>query len=156
MSKPFVLKPDETRRPVFNIFGDQVSVTVAGTDTGGKYSVMVGVTPPQGGPPLHTHVSDYETFMVLEGKFLFVLNDEEVIAEAGQTVHIPPGVVHQYQNIGDAPGKLLLVVEPAGLDEFFEELDGILKVPGEPNMPAIAELHARYRMELLGPPLSAR
>jgi quercetin dioxygenase-like cupin family protein len=156
MNEPFVVRADEARVPVYNIFGDLVSIKVTGSDTGGKYTVMEGVTPPQGGPPLHSHTSDFETFMVLEGKFLFVLNDQEVILEAGDTVHIPPGVVHQYQNIGDAPGRVFLVVEPAGLDEFFGDLDAVLKASPEPDMPSIAALHGKYRMELLGPPLAAR
>lgn len=156
MSEPFVVRASEARKPVYNIFGDLVSIKVSGADTGGKYTVMEGVTPPKGGPPLHSHNSDHESFLVLEGRFLFVLNDEEVVAEAGDTVHIPPGVVHQYQNIGDTPGRLSLVVEPAGLDEFFGELDAILKASPEPDMPAIAALHGKYRMELLGPPVAAR
>lgn len=140
---------------VLNIFGDLVTIKVAGAQTDGKVTVIHGETPPKGGPPLHTHVSDSETFYVVEGEFLFVLDGEKIIASAGSTVFIPAGVVHQYQNVGEDFGKLLLVVEPAGLDEFFIELDALLKESEQPNMPAIAALHEKYRMELLGPPLAA-
>jgi hypothetical protein len=37
----------------------------------------------------------------------------------------------------------------------FGELDALLKEPGEPSMPAIAALHERFNMKLMGPPLSA-
>ncbi len=154
MSKPFIVRSSESRSPELDIFGDLVSIKVSGSDTAGKFAVIAAVTPTLGGPPLHTHISDSESFVVLEGLFRFILNGEEVVASAGDTVHIPPRVVHQYQNIGEQPGRLLLIVEPAGLDNFFVELDGLLKGSNEPDMPAIAALHTKYKMELLGPPLS--
>jgi len=138
-----------------NIFGDTVTIKVAGADTGGRYTVIHGVTPPLGGPPLHLHHEDWETFFVLSGRFAFLLDGERIEAEKGDTIHIPPGVVHQYQNIAAEPSEVLLFVEPAGLDEFFVELDALLKSSAEPDMGAIAALHARYKMELLGPPMAA-
>jgi quercetin dioxygenase-like cupin family protein len=144
---------EQTTPEVLNIFGDLVSIKVQGSETG---NVLCGETPVQGGPPLHTHVSDLETFYVLDGKFLFELDGEEVIAQTGDVVHIHPGVKHLYQNIGTEPGRLLLVVAPAGLDQFFIELDALLRAHAEPPMPEIAALHAKYKMELLGPPKAAR
>jgi quercetin dioxygenase-like cupin family protein len=145
----------ETPEP-FNIFGDQVLVKVPGSAAQGKYTVLTGETPPMGGPPLHRHLSDHETFYVLEGDFVFELDGVLVDAGPGSTVHIPPGVVHLYQNRGETPGRLLLVVEPAGLDEFFQELHDLLQAHAMPPMEELAGLHARHRMELLGPPLAAR
>lgn len=147
---------EQTTPHVLDIFGDLVSIRVAGSETGNQYAVITGETPPQGGPPLHVHLTDAETFYVLEGTFLFELDGETVQAGAGDVVHIPPGVKHLYQNIGSEFGKLLLVVAPAGLDDFFIELDALLKSSAEPPMPKIAELHAKYKMELLGPPMAAR
>jgi quercetin dioxygenase-like cupin family protein len=147
---------DQTTPAVLNIFGDLVSIKVAGTETGDQYTVISGQTPPLGGPPLHVHLSDSETFYVVEGTFLFELDGVIHHANTGDVVHIQPGVKHLYQNIGTEPGKLLLVVAPAGLDEFFIELDALLRVHAEPPMPEIAGLHARFKMELLGPPMIAR
>lgn len=141
---------------VLNIFGDLVSIKVAGSDTGSQYTVITGQTPPMGGPPLHLHISDSETFYVIDGTFLFELDGEALHATTGDVVHIPAGVKHLYQNVGTEPGHLLLVVAPAGLDEFFIELDSLLKAHTEPPMPEIAALHARFDMELLGPPMAAR
>ena len=156
MLPPFVVGKGETPKgPTLDIFGDLVTVLISTADTGGKYTFMHGVTPPKGGPPLHKHVSDSEVFHVLSGDFVFMLDGERVEAAEGATVFIPAGVVHQYQNIGDEPGELLLFVEPAGLDDFFVELDALLKAGGGGDMGAIAGLHAKFRMELLGPPLAA-
>ena len=91
---------------------------------------------------------------MVDGKFLFVLDGEHHEVGAGSTVFIPAGTRHQYQNIGDVPGNLLIILAPAGLDQFFIELDALLKQSEEPNMPATAALHAKFGMELLGPPLA--
>lgn len=150
-----VSTPSSPAGQILNIFGDLVTIKVASQQTNGKLTVIHSETPPNGGPPLHAHLSDSETFFVLEGEFLFVLNDETVVVSAGSTVFIPAGTRHQYQNVGGEPGKLLIILEPAGLDAFFIELDVLLKQSAEPDMPAVAALHAKFGMELLGPPLAA-
>ncbi len=156
MGPAFVAQRGQTLNgSTLNIFGDLVTVLVSGASTGGKYTVMHGVTPPTGGPPLHVHLFESEVFHVISGSFVFVLDGERVEASEGATVFIPAGTSHQYQNVGETNGELLLFVEPAGLDEFFVELDALLKAGGQNDMAAIAGLHAKYRMELQGPPLSA-
>ncbi|MFZ4507802.1 MAG: cupin domain-containing protein [Fimbriimonas sp.] len=139
-----------------NIFGNTVTVQVSGADSGGKLAVVHDVTPPLGGPPLHKHLTDTEAFYVLEGSFVFELDGVLRTLGVGESITILPGVVHLYQNVGELPGRMLIVTTPAGLDEFFVELDELLKSSAEPDMPAIAALHGRFGMELLGPPLVAR
>jgi quercetin dioxygenase-like cupin family protein len=147
---------EQTTPAVLNIFGELVSIKVASAETDNQYTVIWGQSPPLGGPPLHLHVSDSETFYVLEGTYIFELDGEIFNANVGDVVHIQPGVKHLYQNVGAEPGKLLLVVSPGGLDDFFIELDSLLNAHAEPPMPEIAALHAKFKMELLGPPMVAR
>ena len=157
MPDAFLTPGDGTRcHQVLDIFGDQVRIKVRSADTSGSFALITSHTPPNGGPPLHTHISDDEAFYVLSGTFVFELDDQQVHAVAGDTVFIPAGVKHLYQNTGTETGELLLVVMPGGLDDFFVELDALLRLPGAPDMGAIAQLHATYKMELLGPPLAAR
>ena len=155
--KPFAISPENsTNDVVLDIFGDQVTIQVSGDHSDKCLTVIHSVTPPAGGPPLHLHLSETEVFFVIEGSFLFVLDEEPVQVETGGTVFIPPRTRHQYQNVGETPGKLLIILTPAGLDQFFVELDALLKEQSVPDMPAIAALHAKFGMELLGPPLSTR
>lgn len=157
MSASFVLAAGESRSGTsFNIFGNAVTIKVAGRDTGGTFALMHDVTPPLGGPPLHRHRTDVEVFSVVDGRFVFELDGDRHEAGPGATVLIQPGVVHLYQNVGDHPGRMLIHIAPAGLDAFFAELDALLRASTEPDMPAIAALHDKYGMDLLGPPLSAR
>ena len=79
---------------------------------------MHDVTPPGGGPPLHLHLSESETFYVLYGDFRFELDGKLHSASAGDTVFIPAGVAHRYQNAGSEPGHMLIYIQPGGLDAF--------------------------------------
>lgn len=157
MSAPFVRPPAAGSTPeVLQIFTDQVTIKLSSAETGGTYPMLTGLTPPHGGPPLHKHLSDSETFYVLSGEFVFELDGVIHQAGPGSTVHIPAGVTHLYQCVSEEPGEVLLVVQPGGLDDFFIELDALLKAHSEPPMPAIAALHEKFGMELMGPPLAAR
>jgi len=149
-----ISSPHAPNEAVLDIFGDQVTIKVSSSQTAGAVTVIHSATPPAGGPPLHLHKADAEVFYVLDGTFLFVLDGERHEVGAGSTIFIPAGTRHQYQNVGDAVGNLLIILAPAGLDDFFVELDALLKQGGEPDMPAIAALHAKFGMELLGPPLA--
>jgi hypothetical protein len=40
---------------------------------------------------------------------------------AGQTVHIPAGVIHSGANLGEQAGRRLLLFSPAGMERFFLE-----------------------------------
>jgi quercetin dioxygenase-like cupin family protein len=156
MTESFLLPSADGRasKP-YNIFGNLVTIKVASADTDGRIAFMHDVTPPGGGPPLHLHLSESETFYVLYGDFRFELDGKLHSASAGDTVFIPAGVAHRYQNAGSEPGHMLIYIQPGGLDAFFGELDALLKEPGEPSTPAIAALHERFNMKLMGPPLSA-
>ena len=58
------------------------------------------------GPDPHTHPYS-ETFIVLEGRGRFRCGDDDVEAEAGDIVVVPPGTVHGFKGIG--PGQLRMV-----------------------------------------------
>ena len=55
------------------------------------------------GPKLHVHDYD-EIFIVREGRALFTVGEERIIAEAGQVVFGPAGLPHKFRNLG--PGRL--------------------------------------------------
>ena len=73
----------------------------------------------QGGPPPHTHRREDEAFFVLDGKFTFLSGEKQAEAGAGSFVYIPKGTLHTFKNIGAQPGRLLVTITPAGLEEFF-------------------------------------
>jgi quercetin dioxygenase-like cupin family protein len=152
-----LLKPDETRLgKTLNIIGDQVLVKLSGQDTAGQFAVMFGVTPPKAGPPLHRHSREDEAFCVLEGEFLFEVDGKQFHAGPGTFAFLPRGTAHTFQNVTDKPGKLLILVQPAGAENFFVEIDAAMRGMSEPEMSLLAPIFQEFGMELLGPPIGAR
>lgn len=140
-----------TGKPL-RIYDDTIYVKLGGADTGGRYSLLEDVTAPGGGTPLHLHHREDEGFYVLEGDYLFEADGRRFEAHAGDFVFVPRGIPHRFRNIGKTAGTMLLTLEPAGLEVFFEELAA---VPGPPDPVAVAPIFGKYGLELLGPPLSA-
>lgn len=64
--------------------------------------------------PAHTNEIEHEQY-VLEGEYVVGLDDEECTVSAGDSLHIPAGVVHWYRNESDEPGAFICAV-PTGDD----------------------------------------
>jgi mannose-6-phosphate isomerase-like protein (cupin superfamily) len=157
MKQALLLKPGESRGagPV-NIFGGIISTLLAGSDTDGGYAITDGITPPGGGPPLHRHSREDESFYILEGEFDFEVDGKLIHGGPGCSVFAPLGTVHQFQNVGTAPGRMLSVVQPAGLEEFFNELAAATAGMKEPARSVVLPIFEKYGLELLGPPMAVR
>lgn len=101
------------------VLGDLYTFKTTGKDTNGAFTVIDQIIQPQGGPPPHVHHREDEVFYILEGKFLFLCGDRQQTLESGSFVYVPKGTVHTFKNIDDNPGKLLVTISPAGLEQFF-------------------------------------
>jgi mannose-6-phosphate isomerase-like protein (cupin superfamily) len=133
------------------IYDDLLYIKLGGKETGGRYSLIEDVTVPGGGTPLHVHHREDESFYVLEGDYLFEANGKRFEVHAGDFVFAPRDVPHRFRNIGTRSGTMLLTLEPAGLELFFEELAA---VTGPPDPVKVAPIFEKYGLELLGPPLA--
>jgi quercetin dioxygenase-like cupin family protein len=72
-------------------------------------------------PPAHLHPRQEERFQVLDGAVDVRLGDERRRLEAGETLVIPPGTVHEMAPAGDQPARLSWETRPAlGTEQFFE------------------------------------
>lgn len=128
---------------------DIVTMKAAAADTGGVYSLFETETPPAGGCPLHTQRYDDETFYVLDGKYTFVLGDEEIELGPGGYLFAPRGTPHGYTNTGAAPARMLTLVTPGGIQEtFFDEVDDRTDRPaGEPELARVLAVAPKYGVE---------
>jgi quercetin dioxygenase-like cupin family protein len=124
--------------------GDLYTFLVTGDESAGAYFVMEALVPPGGGPPMHIHRKENETFYVLNGQCTFHLGDETILAGPGDFVNIPIGQLHCFHNASDAPVRLILSFAPAGIEKFFEETLEIAEDPSQPPPDNIAEVSARY------------
>jgi hypothetical protein len=64
----------------------------------------------------------------------------------------PRGMPHAFQNVGDTPGRLLVITNPSGLERFFEQWAALLPGPVDPEA-IVGVGHANW-LEFDGPPLA--
>ena len=62
---------------------------------------------------LHVHKLHDATVTMLQGQGYLILDHQRINLKAGDIIHIPRGVPHQYVNTGGAPTVALAVYAPA-------------------------------------------
>jgi mannose-6-phosphate isomerase-like protein (cupin superfamily) len=128
----------------------EVMIKVATKETNGSLTVLEFLIGPKEGPALHTHLREDELWYVVEGDFRFKAGDAMLRASTGGMAFGPRGTPHCFQNIGDTPGRLLVITTPSGLERFFEQFAAL---PGPVNSEALAAVgHANW-VEFVGPPV---
>jgi quercetin dioxygenase-like cupin family protein len=99
------------------------SVTVR-SSTQEALAVEAVYAPDGSAPPKHFHPAQSEHFEVLEGSITTRVDGDERVLEAGETIDIPVGAVHQMWNAGAEPARMLWRTSPAGRTlEWFQALD---------------------------------
>jgi quercetin dioxygenase-like cupin family protein len=64
---------------------------------------------PGGGMPLHTNTVEHEQY-VLGGRAKIGIGEQVYEVQQGDTVFIPEGIPHFYQNTGDEPFEFLCII----------------------------------------------
>ena len=131
----FVVAPVACR--VLPSFGQ---VKISGRDTGGGFEV-IEFRGDAASPPPHIHREREECIHVLDGRFTFTLGQDEIEAAPGTWVFVPRGVRHGFTASPDA--RALILVTPAGLEDFFAELGQGLAA-GTPTQELRASLKGRF------------
>lgn len=133
--------------------GRDLIFKVTGEDTGGAFDYFIVEVAPHGGPPLHVHHNQEETIHVVKGHFKIRIGDAIVYCKEGGFAYLPSKIPHAFLNLTDEQGEIIVVYTPGGGHKFYEEL-GPLTRNGSPDQKVVAQLFAKYKMTLLGPPLS--
>jgi quercetin dioxygenase-like cupin family protein len=141
-----------------SVVGDRYTFLVVGEQSGGAFAMFEFVVPPDHGPPPHIHRREDEVFHVLEGTFEFTVAGQRHRLGPGDTLYGERGIAHTFKNVGEGVGRMIAVVAPAGLENFFAEVGTPLPrrdaLPIEATSDDIARLLAaapRYGLEILRP-----
>ncbi|HYB23781.1 MAG TPA: cupin domain-containing protein [Solirubrobacteraceae bacterium] len=119
------------------------TILISGAQTAGRYSLIDMSVPADGGPPPHRHTFE-EMFHVLEGELEVTIRGETVIARPGQTVNIPALAPHAFRNPADTTVRVLCLVAPAGLEDYFAKFgDPVASRTSPPPTLSDAELATR-------------
>jgi quercetin dioxygenase-like cupin family protein len=134
------------------------TIKASGETTGGRVAVTEHRAPGGHGSPLHVHHNEDEWFYVVSGELTFWIDGRLTTATAGSFVYGPRDVPHTFV-VSSEEAHFLLVVEPAGFENFLLELSQPAQSPTlppasvEPPAPeAMMAAAASYGLEILGPP----
>lgn len=148
-----VVAPGEGRE-VVRLNGERTIIKAGREATRGAYAVRENGAPPgYASVPLHMHRSAEEAFYVLSGRLAVQAGGVRVDVEAGSFALVPRGMVHALANPGAEPVRWLTLISPADRSEWVEaEHELLLASDGEPDPDALAAIHRRYGLEIVGPP----
>jgi mannose-6-phosphate isomerase-like protein (cupin superfamily) len=132
------------------VFGE--TVIIRGDPAGALVDVAVieEIVPPGVAAPFHRHAREDEISYVIEGTFRIWRGDEVLDVGPGGIALLPRHQVHTFKNIGKGTGRLLTVIQPAGLERFFEVVAE--RRLGDDDMDEITTVAAEFGLEILGPP----
>jgi len=133
--------------------GGVYKIVATAAETRNTHFAFEAIEPPGGGAPLHTHASEEEFFLVLEGEITFYVGGRIIKATEGQTVFVPRGVPHCFKNCSKRESRVLVLFTPGNIEGLFEY--GNLPAGVTPTDAVLLErlnaLAPRYGLELLGP-----
>jgi quercetin dioxygenase-like cupin family protein len=128
-----------------------------GEQTGGRFALTEATVDAGYASPFHLHHDDDEAIYVLEGVIDLYLGEEVHEGRAGAWFFMPRGIPHGYAVRDEGPARMLILMEPAGFEQFFHRY-GQPAARGRPAAPSLAReegeriLRAEYGIELLPAP----
>jgi quercetin dioxygenase-like cupin family protein len=126
-----------------------VRFLIAGENSGGSVATFeVAVA---GGQrlqaPAHSHSHYEETVYGLTGVITWTVDGKPIDVGPGQTLCIPRGAVHRFDNNSTVDAKVLCVVTPAALGpDYFREVAAVAAAtaPGPPDKTKVVEVMLRH------------
>lgn len=106
-------------------------VLVRADESDGALTVLHDEAPPGWRLPPHRHATESETIHITSGCLWMVIDGQRRTLSAGDTAHIPAGVLHEGGTEGDETVQRLVVFSPGGMERLFEQL-------AQPHEPADA------------------
>jgi quercetin dioxygenase-like cupin family protein len=128
--------------------GVRTQIHATSEDTGGAFCLLVDEPPAAWTLPPHLHRDAAETILVVEGLFEVELDGCRSRLAAGDSVHIPRGVVHASANLGERAGRRVVLFSPAGMERFFAEV-GAAAPDAEVDLGAAAAAAVRHGWEFV-------
>jgi mannose-6-phosphate isomerase-like protein (cupin superfamily) len=119
-----VVPPGAPDREAFYASGDLYTFLATGKETKQLFSLFNFDVPPGGGPDLHVHGREAESFFILQGDLTVQMGDRNnsMVATPGTFIYLPKGRPHSFINRTTTPVRTLSLATPAGLENLFANL----------------------------------
>jgi quercetin dioxygenase-like cupin family protein len=126
-----------------------VRFLLTGENSNGSIAVFELTVPGSGRLPAPAHSHDHyeETIYGLDGVMSWTINGKAIDIGPGQTLCIPRGAIHRFDNHGSRDVKALCVITPAALGPlYFREVAEAFRASagGPPDRARIAEIMRRH------------
>lgn len=120
--------------------------------TNGHFSLIEQVIPPGFESPWHVHRSEDESFYVLEGEMVVILEEGPCRLQAGDFAFGPRGIPHGFRIEGDKPARILLMTTGSDFADFIAETSVPSEAPpAAPDMALLMAAAERRNIAILGP-----
>jgi mannose-6-phosphate isomerase-like protein (cupin superfamily) len=126
--------------------GQTSGLLIDGTHTGMCHSLYISILRKGSEAPLHVHSREDETFYLIEGSLDARVGDEHYTLNAGQAVFLPRGLKHRLRCLSET-AKVLMIIHPAGLENFFRRIDSYSEHLIDPS--EMAEIASEYGVTIL-------
>ena len=124
----------------------EIKFLLESSDTNGTLTMFEFLVPIGAKVPMpHYHESFDEIIYGLEGIMTFTVAGKIVELQKGQSLFIPKGVVHGFNNLGQQDSKALAVSTPGLIGSaYFKELAVIVNAGGPPDIEKIKVVFKRH------------
>jgi len=123
----------------------ELAFKVGTQETGGNLFVIEHRNLRPGGPPLHMHLNQEEWFYVVEGRVAFMVGEQKLTLNAGESILAPRRVPHAFSSVVPS-SRMMIGFAPAGkMEQYFRDANG------DGALALSAEFMNRYDMQWIGP-----
>ena len=96
-------------------------------------------------PAPHYHKEVDEAVYGLDGTLTMSLDGQKRQIRSGDSLLVPRGSVHGFENLHSDSARTLAVLTPASIGRrYFEELAAEINVPGKPDLAKVKEIMLRH------------
>lgn len=121
---------------------------IDGPASGSSVTIFEMTVPPGAKVPLaHSHDAFDETIYGIEGSLAMTLSGKSIGVDPGESLFVPRGAVHGFDNPSAATARVLAIITPGILGaEYFREIAAIAQAAagGPPDPAAICAVMLRH------------
>jgi quercetin dioxygenase-like cupin family protein len=126
------------------LFGVRFDYKVTSADSGGGIAMLEVEIPPRTLVKPHAHAREDEYSLVLAGTVGVRVGDRVLEAGSGAYLVKPRGTPHAMWNASSAPARVIEILSPGGLEDYFERLPPILAHHGGAGAKEYYQLAQEY------------
>lgn len=126
------------------------------SETGGALSLVEQLIPSGFESPWHVHHDEDESFYVIAGSVMVVVEERVVTLGAGDFAFGPRGIAHGFRVVGSGDAPLLLMTTGGAFADFIHETsdpadDAAIPTSSEPDIARLLAAAERHGIAILGP-----